>query len=228
MEGLMSEAIVISDLHLGSDVCQARDLLDFLNQVPRITNKIILNGDIFDDLGVRKLNKFHWQIFDKIKLLRKHIDVVWIVGNHDGSINKLAELAEQDVKEEYILTSGDEKILIFHGHQYDNFIDNHPTITWFADKIYHVLQKIDGSHNLAKWAKHCSKQYLRCKEIIQKNAIERSCGLGCDKVICGHTHSAYASDIYYNSGCWTEAGPTYLTIDDGNISLNHIGVCCLV
>ena len=44
------DCIIISDLHLGSDVCPARLLDEFLEWAVYQTSELVINGDIFDDL----------------------------------------------------------------------------------------------------------------------------------------------------------------------------------
>src|SRR5262245_65883233 len=83
----MYDAVVISDIHLGSDNCQARDLVHFLESVrrgPRAAKKLILNGDVFDSIDFRRLKKHHWRVLSEIRKLSDETEVVWINGNHDG------------------------------------------------------------------------------------------------------------------------------------------------
>jgi UDP-2,3-diacylglucosamine pyrophosphatase LpxH len=49
----MDEYTIISDLHLGSDVCRADNILEFLYYLE--TENLILNGDIFDNMDFRRL-----------------------------------------------------------------------------------------------------------------------------------------------------------------------------
>ncbi len=45
------DAIIISDLHLGSDICQVYLLENFLNGAFAHTKASIIQGDYFDDLN---------------------------------------------------------------------------------------------------------------------------------------------------------------------------------
>jgi UDP-2,3-diacylglucosamine pyrophosphatase LpxH len=49
--------------------------------------------------------------------------------------------------------------------------------------------------------------------------------MDCTAVVCGHTHVAAAKVEqpipYFNSGCWTEWPGTYLTVNDGRVTLEH-------
>jgi UDP-2,3-diacylglucosamine pyrophosphatase LpxH len=127
--------------------------------------------------------------------------------------------------DEYVLESGCERILILHGHAFDDFLDSHPILTWVGDCIYFFLQRIDRTHAWAKWAKHGSKTFLRCARKIEEGAVELARKKGCSAVCCGHTHVAAAKKdqpvAYYNSGCWTELPCTYLTVADGEVRLHY-------
>src|SRR5262245_47340120 len=79
------DALVISDLHLGSDNCQARALHHFLDDIHdgrTETRQIILNGDVFDSIDFRRLKKHHWKVLSLLRKLSDRIDIVWINGNH--------------------------------------------------------------------------------------------------------------------------------------------------
>ena len=104
-----------------------------------------------------------------------------------------------------------------HGHQFDNFIEQHPIVSEIADYIYHFLQKIDKSHNLARYAKRKSKKFQHCINKIEQGAINYAKKMSADIVCCGHTHQVVAKDNYFNSGCWTEKPCTYLEVKQGEV-----------
>ncbi len=127
--------------------------------------------------------------------------------------------------DDFILESSGRRLLILHGHVFDDFIDNHPIVTWLADVVYGFLQWIDRTHYFAKLAKRGSKTFLRCARKIEERSIETARRRNCNAVCCGHTHAATAHTeqpvAYYNSGCWTELPCTYLTVDDGAVRLHE-------
>ncbi|MFN4257844.1 MAG: UDP-2,3-diacylglucosamine diphosphatase [Gemmataceae bacterium] len=224
----MFDAIIISDIHLGSENCQAKALCHFLEQMENgdiRTAKLIINGDVFDSIDFRRLKKNHWKVLSLIRKLSDQIDIIWLCGNHDGSAEIVSHLLGVTVQDEYELASGQERILILHGHIFDSFIDAHPILTMLADMIYYVLLRIDKSHYFAKLAKHGSKTFLRCAQLIEERSREYARRKGCTMVCCGHTHQAVEhgdQDIpYYNSGCWTERPCAYLTVRAGQIELCH-------
>ena len=217
------DAIIISDIHIGADNCQAKLLVDFLEKINSKeieVKKLILNGDVFENFDTR-LHKWHWKILSSIRRVSDDVEVTWIRGNHDahGPAEYIAHLIGAQYTEELIFQSGDKQVLCFHGDIYDDFLTDHPILTWFGDIIYWILQKLDGSYQLAKLAKHNSKTFLRCTERIKGLARKYKEKEGCDFVCCGHTHLAEEDGDYYNSGCWTEASPTYLVVDNGSIKV---------
>jgi UDP-2,3-diacylglucosamine pyrophosphatase LpxH len=220
------DAVVISDIHLGSDNCQAKYLVHFLSEVRRGSMKakqLILNGDVFDSIDFRRLKKHHWKILSELRKLADEMTVVWINGNHDGPAEIVSHLLGVQCADEMVVESGGKKILFLHGHRFDQFISRYPVLTWMADRLYHFLQRIDKSHYFAKLAKRKSKTFLCCAQKIEHDAVKYAARKGCDAVCCGHTHLPVANADgpvqYFNSGCWTENPCHYLTVKDGVVTV---------
>jgi UDP-2,3-diacylglucosamine pyrophosphatase LpxH len=225
------ENVLISDIHLGSDVCQADDLCHLLKSLdPKKTRRLIIVGDIFDSIDLRRLKKKHWKVLSHIRRLADQIEVVWLAGNHDGPAEIISHLLDATVYEEYIFESGDKRFLTLHGHKYDKFIAERPILTAIADWFYGLFQKLDRSHYIARMAKHNSKHYLRNHETVRDNSCKEAYYEGCYGAICGHTHYAEITDVtvkdkqirYGNTGCWTEKPATYIVIDHGEMRLETV------
>lgn len=223
----MLDAVILSDLHLGSDNCQAKSICEMLERIDRdeiATRQLILNGDVFDSMDFRRLKRSHWKVLSLIRKLSDRLEIIWLCGNHDGSAEIISHLLGVEVRDDYILESGKERILILHGHVFDAFLDNHPILTWFADSIYWLLQLVDRSHYIAKIAKKGSKTFMRCAKKIEDRSIAMAKRLNCTMATCGHTHVAAAHTEqpipYFNSGCWTELPCHYLTVKDGVVKLH--------
>jgi UDP-2,3-diacylglucosamine pyrophosphatase LpxH len=220
------DALVISDTHLGSDNCQARALVHFLEAVRHgdlPTRRLVLNGDVFDSIDFRRLRKQHWKVLSLVRKLSDEIEIVWINGNHDGPADTVSHLLGVDVRDEYIVETGGRRVLFLHGHRFDEFIERYPVTSKFADWLYRWLQRLDKSHTIARTAKHNSKAFLRNSEKIEAAAIAYAAERGCDAVCCGHTHHPLANAAgpvhYFNSGCWTERPCHYLTLAGGVVEL---------
>jgi UDP-2,3-diacylglucosamine pyrophosphatase LpxH len=225
----MLDAVILSDLHLGSDNCQAKDVCRLLDRIvdgELATSRLILNGDVFDSIDFRRLTKSHWKVLSLIRKLSDQVEIIWLCGNHDGSAEIVSHLLGVAVEDTFILESGGRRVLVLHGHRFDEFLDSHPILTWLADQVYFFLQWIDRSHALAKVAKRGSKTFLRCAKKIEDGAIGLARKLGCHAACCGHSHHAEAKVeqpiAYFNSGCWTERPCTYLTVADGEVRLHSV------
>lgn len=222
----MLDAIVLSDVHLGSDVCQAKMLVHFLEAIhrgERPTQRIILNGDVFDSIDFRRLKKQHWKVLSLIRKLSDDLEIVWINGNHDGPAEIISHLLGVSVQDEYELFTGSRRMLLLHGHQFDQFLERYPITTRLADLTYRLLQRLDKSHTIARQAKHSSKTFLRCAQKVQDSAIDFAAKQGYHIVSCGHTHLPVAFEEgkvhYFNSGSWTERPCHYLTVQAGRVEL---------
>ena len=223
----IADAVVISDLHLGSENCQARLITQFLelvaNQVIR-TRRLIINGDVFDSIDFRRLKKTHWKVLSMLRRLSDKMEVIWTCGNHDGPAEIISHLLGVEVQEEYIFNSGGRRMMVLHGHRFDDFIDDHPVLTWLADVAYNTLQKLDRRHYVARLAKSRSKIFLHCLDKVEDRSTAHAKHHQCDVVICGHTHHAIRKQRhaveYVNSGCWTELPSTWLKIFNGVIEIN--------
>lgn len=216
----MVDAIVISDLHLGSPNCQARQLEAFLEEVPRLARRLVLNGDVFDSKDFRRLTKHHWRCLSAIRRMSDDVEVSWVRGNHDGHADHISCLLGVEVADECRFESGGRRVLALHGDVFDAFISNHPWATYFGDCVYHAVQWVDRTHAVARRLKRLCKSYMRNSEVVRARAIDHARARGFDLVLCGHTHRAEGGLDYGNSGCWTEAGHcTYLAVDGGEAVL---------
>jgi UDP-2,3-diacylglucosamine pyrophosphatase LpxH len=228
----MKEYTIISDLHLGSNVCRADELLNFLDNLE--TKTLILNGDVFDNLDFRRLQKSHWKILKRIRKIADEIKVIWIKGNHDTDKAELiAHLLGVDFLEDLIINPWDKTILITHGDRWDTFIKERPLTSKIADYVYRLIQSFDKKFNkdyyYSNLVKSKSKVIIRCGMVVE-NAINYCRNNNIDTVICGHTHMACLHHHltknekvieYWNSGSWTDKNCHYITIDKDEILLDE-------
>lgn len=218
------DAVCLSDLHLGSPLFLVDRLLTFLDNLPD-TERLILNGDVLDSTHT-PLPKSHWKVLQKLSKLAKHMEVIWVKGNHDWDAQIIAELVGAFFTPQYVFTSGKERLCFIHGHQWDNFIVDHPWLTALGDFFYGILQKIDRTHRWAIYAKQNSKGFLRCVDKVRQGALSYAEKHGFSWVVVGHTHSTRASQIdvfggpmFTNLGSWTELPGSYCTVKDGSVRL---------
>jgi UDP-2,3-diacylglucosamine pyrophosphatase LpxH len=222
------DTIIVSDIHLGSDVSRSRRLLQLLRG--HTYRRLILNGDVFDDLNFRRMSKQDWKFLSYVRKMsspRRGIEVVWVVGNHDGGVSEvLSHLLGVPVHEEFLFEIHGVRMLAIHGHQFDEWITEHVTVTAIASWIYLMIQKLDPEHRASRWVKRKSKKWLRLSEKIAHDAARYGTRHSAQAVFCGHTHHATEQEIhgvrYFNSGCWTDKPSQYITIDHaGSITVRE-------
>ncbi len=208
------DVICISDLHLGSKICNKKKILFFLNEIK--CNHLILNGDILDS-NYPKLGKTEWEILFKLKELSLQTQVIWIQGNHDAKAKSIAEMLTVRYENKIILSD----ILFLHGHQWDNFINEWKFITYLSDKIYYFLQYVDKTHVVAHKLKLIAKHITKSSKTIKESGPHYlSCLPHVKHFCCGHTHHPEAEPPYWNCGCWTERTCHYLAVDGETIKLH--------
>jgi UDP-2,3-diacylglucosamine pyrophosphatase LpxH len=223
------KTIIVSDIHVGAENCEAKQFLKFLNSLKKEKiDRLIINGDLIDNFD-SKLPKTHWKILAKLSKLVNQIEICYIGGNHEQPCHDiLAHLIGVEPLEEYIfdLPNG-KKVLVVHGDYWDEFLSKYPLITNIADWFYRLLQRWDSSHNWARFAKKQSKTFLRCVEQVRVGAIQYCKEKGCNIVCSGHTHhpEVWLNDSsfinYYNSGSWCEKPCTFIEINDNEIQLKE-------
>lgn len=222
---MKSDFIIISDLHLGSHICQDKKILDFLQSIESRTEHLIINGDLFDNWNFAKLSHVHWQILKTIRKASEKIRTTWIAGNHDGPAEIISQLLNVEFIEEYTFVNGEKTFIVLHGDIFDDYISKYPRLAKIADYLYRWIQKIDKSLYWARKLKRSSKTFLRAVELVQKRAIEYCKKHKANAICLGHTHHPAAIDsggvAYYNSGSWTDIICTYISITQGRAELRY-------
>jgi UDP-2,3-diacylglucosamine pyrophosphatase LpxH len=216
------DTLIISDIHLGSEVSRSKQLLDVINQFN--FKRLILNGDVFDDLNFKRLSKSDWKFLSFIRKISGHkVDchITWVIGNHDGVAEILSHLLGIEVLEEYQWEYNGKQYLAIHGHQFDSFITENPRLTDIASYLYLLLQKVDSNNQqLSRWVKRTSKKWLQLSESSADLAIDYARKKNAHFIFCGHTHIPLIKEnlgvLYYNSGCWTDRPSHYITICSRN------------
>lgn len=212
-----TNTMIISDTHLGTSVSRAEPLLETLKKWR--FKRLILLGDIFDDLNFGNLSEQHWNLLAYIGKISSKTEVVWVEGNHDkGLSNVMSSLLNVKVFQSYIWKYKREKYIAIHGHQFDRFLKNNFLISLISSYLYLKLQKIDfKDRRISRYIKRKSKGWLRLSKKIAKSASWYGRLRGADYIFCGHTHVSmkkkFNNIVYYNSGCWTDVPSTFITID---------------
>lgn len=222
------DTLIISDLHLGSELSRASDAVRMLKRSR--FRRLILLGDIFSDLNFHRLKKEHWRFLSYIRKLsnpKRGVEVVWVEGNHDrGLATMMAHLVGVRVYQEYFWRSQGQLCLAIHGHQFDRFVSRNAFLSKAATVFHLNVQKLDLKNKLfSRMLDKLSTRWLRLTEKVAQGALHHAKLKGAELVFCGHTHHALAlqdSDVrYFNTGCWTHGRPTYITVLDGGVQIRE-------
>lgn len=218
---------IISDVHLGTYGCHARELLNYLKHIK--VDTLILNGDFIDMWQFKKRYFPHEHLLVIQRILRmaaKGTKVYYITGNHDDALRRYTDFSSGNIhlRDKLVLQLRDRRYLIFHGDVFDLVMQYSPFLAKIGGKSYDWLVLLNRWINhlrmalgmqrmsFAKKIKHGVKEAMKFIGDFEKSAIEAAAGQGYDYVICGHIHrpqmrTAEASGrqvTYLNSGDWVE------------------------
>ncbi|MCB0443197.1 MAG: UDP-2,3-diacylglucosamine diphosphatase [Flavobacterium sp.] len=221
------EVVVISDAHLGTFGCHAKELNYYLSTIkPKI---LILNGDIIDIWQFRKsyFPKSHLKVIKKIiDLASKGTEVYYITGNHDEMLRKFSDtkIGNFSILDKLVLELDDKKAWIFHGDVFDASVQHSKWIAklggWGYDmlilanrSINWMLQKMGKEpYSFSKKIKANVKKAVKFISDFEVTASELAIENNYDYVICGHIHepkmirkvNKRGTTFYLNSGDWVE------------------------
>lgn len=221
------EISVISDVHLGTYGCQAKQLLTYLNSIN--PKKLILNGDIIDiwQFSKRYFPKSHLKVIKKIiDMASEGVEVIYITGNHDDMLRKFSGTAIGNIKidDKAVLNLDGKKAWFFHGDVFDASIQNARWLAKLGGYGYDMLILINRFINwcLERMGREKYSLSLRIKNSVKKAvkyvsdfeevASDLAIQNGYDYVICGHIHqpkmlhkkNKLGETTYLNSGDWVE------------------------
>ena len=221
------EILVISDVHLGTYGCRAKELHKYLKTIkPRA---VILNGDIIDiwQFSKRYWPKSHMKVVKLISTwISKGVQIKYITGNHDEMLRKFVgfQMGNFSISNKELLTVDGKKTWVFHGdvfdvtmqHSkwiaklgavgYDSLILLNSAINFFASKFG------KGPISMSKKIKNSVKSAVKYINNFEKIAADIAIENNYDYVICGHIHQPEIKKIetnagsvtYLNSGDWVE------------------------
>ena len=222
------DIVVISDVHLGTYGCQAKELLQYLKSIDPAM--VILNGDIIDmwQFSKRYFPESHLKVLRRIlKYISNNVPVYYLTGNHDEMLRKFAdfELGSLQLKNKLLLDLDGKKAWIFHGDifdvtmQYSKWLAKlgaigYDTLILINTFINYVLSKMGREKmSLSKKIKNSVKNAVKFINSFEETAGSIAIEKGYDYVICGHIHqpemrkisNENGSVMYLNSGDWVES-----------------------
>ena len=221
------EVAVISDVHLGTYGCHAKELLDYLSSIkPKI---LILNGDIIDIWQFRKsyFPSKHLEVIKKIiSMSTKGTKVYYITGNHDEFLRKITDLHMGNISliDKLVLELDHKRAWIFHGDVFDASITQAKWLAKLGGWGYDILILINRfinwilarfnkePYSLSKKIKNNVKSAVKFITNFENVCVELAIENDYDYVICGHIHepkiefmeNEKGEVFYLNSGDWVE------------------------
>src|SRR6266704_4520629 len=164
MSSAVYDTVILSDLHLGSEISRAEQATRMLRE--NRFRRLILLGDIFSDLNFGRLTKPHWKFLGYIRKLsnpKRGIEVVWVEGNHDRGLSQvMSHLVGIRVYQEYAWEYSGLRHLAVHGHQFDRFVSRNRVLSSFLSAFHLSLQKIAfGKKRLIGFLERFDTAWLR-------------------------------------------------------------------
>jgi UDP-2,3-diacylglucosamine pyrophosphatase LpxH len=229
-----TEALFISDVHLGSRGCNAAPLYEVLKQYN--PTYLFIVGDFIDGWLLSK--RFYWKpeftrVIQRIlKMASQGTQVIYVTGNHDEFLREYTPLQLDNIHivDEYIFKN----YLITHGDKYDGIIQ----MKWLgvlgsygyeiAIFIDRTLKRLGYKKSLSKLLKDKVKEAVKFVTNFERQLGYQAFERGCDGVICGHIHKPVYNKLtikdspitYINCGDWIENN-SYVHYGDGGFSLRR-------
>ena len=228
MQKRFVDVVVVSDIHLGTYACRAKEFLAYLKSIaPRL---LILNGDIIDGWQFSKhyFPTVHMAVIQEIfQLLSEGTRVIYITGNHDEILRRYSDihLGNFQLTDKIVIEINGKMTWVFHGDVFDHTTrrqaklwtklgsNGYASLLAFNSFI-NRLMKLLGKKKLSlskKIMEQFNKRMVNIdafETLIAELAIEKKY----DSVICGHIHQPQkrviktdeGSVTYLNSGDWVE------------------------
>lgn len=228
MEKRPVDVVVISDVHLGTYGCRAKELAAYLKSIT--PNILILNGDIIDcwQFSKRYFPASHMAVIKEVlNMMMQGTRVFYITGNHDEQMRRYSDfqLSNFTLTDKLVLEIDNKMTWIFHGDVFDNTTkggakllaklgsNGYGALILFNRFVNSIL-KAFGREKLSiskKVMAEVNKAVVRIND-FEMIAAELAIDKKYDYVICGHIHQPQkrvvktekGEVIYLNSGDWVE------------------------
>jgi UDP-2,3-diacylglucosamine pyrophosphatase LpxH len=223
------DILVLSDVHLGTYGCHAKELLHYLKSVKPKT--VILNGDIIDiwQFSKRYWPKAHMRVIKHLMgWMSKGVKIYYITGNHDEMLRKFVgfKMGSLRIVNKVILDlDNGKKAWFFHGDVFDVTMQHSKWLAKLGAVGYDTLILINrfanfiserifkkGKLSLSKKIKNSVKSAVKFINSFEKTAADIGISNYYDYVVCGHIHqpemremeNEHGKIMYLNSGDWIE------------------------
>lgn len=221
------DIVVISDTHLGTIGCRAKELNRYLKSIQPKT--IILNGDIIDiwQFNKRYWDKFHTKVVKRLlNFISNGTKVYYIAGNHDEALRRFLnfEIEGFTISNKLSLNLNGKKTWFFHGDVFDVTMQHSRWLTRLGGFGYDLLILINATVNkfltligreklsFSKTIKNKVKAAVSYINKFETTVTDIASKNNFDYVVCGHIHQPCIKNFksknknvtYLNSGDWIE------------------------
>jgi UDP-2,3-diacylglucosamine pyrophosphatase LpxH len=235
-------SVFVSDVHLGSRDCHARELLRFLDSIE--VDYLFLVGDIVDFWSLRR--SFYWPE-DHNEVLRAILAkakegtrVVYVPGNHDENIREFCGslFGNVSIRRRFVHSTADgREFLVMHGDEFDSAVKCSRWLASFGATAYEFMMRLNRGVNFCRRAlgmRHWSlATYLKLrlpKAVRYVAAFETAAAQAARTrnlagIVCGHIHRPEMRMIdgvlYCNDGDWVESCTALVEHPNGELALWH-------
>lgn len=234
------KTIVLSDIHLGTNGCKAKEVNHFLKN--NTCETLILNGDIIDGWQLQKSGawkKHHTKFFKRIlQMIEYHNTyVIYLRGNHDDFLDHIMplKLGNISVQRDYIHNSHGKLFYVVHGDVFDSITTKLKWVAKLGDVGYTFLLWMNQRYN--NYRSKRGLPYYSLSKVIKAKVKSAVSYIGdyenqlvilakinkCDGIVCGHIHQPALKEIdgilYMNSGDWVETMSALVEDFSGNWSI---------
>jgi UDP-2,3-diacylglucosamine pyrophosphatase LpxH len=223
------DILVVSDIHLGTYGCHAKELLHYLKSIkPKI---VVLNGDIVD---IWQFSKTYWPnshmkvIKHLVTWMGKGVKTYYVTGNHDEMLRRFEglKMGSLHIVNKVVLNlPGEKRAWVFHGDVFDVTMQHSKWLAKLGSVGYDILILINrffnfisekvfkkGKLSLSKKIKESVKSAVSFINNFEQTTADIGISNNFDYVICGHIHHPEIREIsnsegsitYLNSGDWVE------------------------
>jgi UDP-2,3-diacylglucosamine pyrophosphatase LpxH len=222
------DVAVLSDLHLGTYGCHAKEIITYLKSIsPQI---LILNGDIID---IWQFSKHYFPpthvavIKEILNLMTTGTRVIYVTGNHDEMLRRYSDLqlGQFQLADKVVIEIDNKMTWIFHGDVFDHTTNsgakfwtklgsNGYAMLLGFNRFINKLVKFFGRERISlskKVMQKLNESVIKIEKfeiLIAELAIQKKY----DYVICGHIHQPQKRTIttkdgtvvYLNAGDWVD------------------------
>ena len=228
MEKRAVDVAVLSDIHLGTYGCRAKELVAYLKSI--MPSILILNGDIIDgwQFSKRYFPNSHMAVIKEIlNMMMSGCRVFYITGNHDEILRKYSDfqLSNFLLTDKLVLEINHKMTWVFHGDVFDNSTkgsakilakmgSNGYAILLLLNRMINAGLQLIGRDRISLSKRVMAEVNKAVSKVndFEQIAAELAIEKNYDYVICGHIHQPQMREIetekgkvtYLNSGDWVE------------------------